>query len=59
MSRDSEVRDIADHLEELLDKLADNIAAMSAILDPAEEATPLTLPGYRATRKTARPPPRY
>jgi len=38
VSRDREVREIADQLETLLDQLAVNVAALSAILDPAEEA---------------------
>ena len=38
MSRDREVRDIADRLEELLDQLQGNVSALSAILDPPEEA---------------------
>jgi hypothetical protein len=38
LSRDSEVRDIADQLEALLDRLAANVTALSAILDPAGEA---------------------
>jgi hypothetical protein len=39
VSRDSEVRDIAGQLEDLLDRLAVNVAAISAILNPAEEAS--------------------
>lgn len=38
MSRDREVRDIADLLETLLDELAASVQALSAILDPPEEA---------------------
>jgi hypothetical protein len=38
LSRDSEVRDITGQLEALLDQLAADIAAISAILNPAEEA---------------------
>lgn len=37
MSRDREVRDIADQLEALLDQLSVNVQALGAILDPPEE----------------------
>jgi hypothetical protein len=38
LNRDREVREIADQLEALLDRLALNVTALRAILDPAEEA---------------------
>jgi len=39
VSRNREALELAGQLESLLDQLSANVAALSAILDPAEEAS--------------------